>query len=352
MRRRGAPPATRLQCSFDEETHETLVRRIAVRAVAAALPALGAERGDVRLPGHGGSVPLRAGERRRSRRRPATRSTGAVRRRRRRDQRDGLGRRADRRGRLGRHRAAISQGRTSSCSGSSTTSASPRRWSRATARGINSVADLKGKKIAMPFVSTTHFQLMVALQQGRAQAGRRADPQHAAAGNRARRGSAATSTRRSSGIRCSPKVKKNGKVIMTSGDICKEGACTFDGSIVTTQVGQGEPGLHGRVRQGARQGRRRLRAQPGKWTGDSAEVKAVAKWSGGKPEDVPTRWRSTASRRLQEQARPTWLGGGANGAAAKALTQQANFLKEQGRMQTVAPDYSQVRDHRVGDARR
>jgi taurine transport system substrate-binding protein len=37
---------------------------------------------------------------------------------------------------------------------------------------------------------------------------------------------------------------------------------------------------------------------------------------------------------------PTWLGGGANGAAAKALTQQANFLKEQGRLQTVAPDYS------------
>jgi ABC-type taurine transport system substrate-binding protein len=34
------------------------------------------------------------------------------------------------------------------------------------------------------------------------------------------------------------------------------------------------------------------------------------------------------------------FGGGASGAAAKALTQQANFLKEQGRLTSVAPDYS------------
>ena len=33
--------------------------------------------------------------------------------------------------------------------------------------GINSVADLKGKKIAMPFNSTTHFHTMVALEQAK-----------------------------------------------------------------------------------------------------------------------------------------------------------------------------------------
>ena len=44
--------------------------------------------------------------------------------------------------------------------------------------------------------------------------------------------------------------------------------------------------------------------------------------------------------RPADQASPAWLGGGANGAAAKALTQQANFLKEQGRLQSVAPDFS------------
>jgi taurine transport system substrate-binding protein len=43
---------------------------------------------------------------------------------------------------------------------------------------------------------------------------------------------------------------------------------------------------------------------------------------------------------LQQQASPEWLGGGASGAAAKALAQQASFLKDQGRLTSVAPDYS------------
>ena len=38
---------------------------------------------------------------------------------------------------------------------------------------------------------------------------------------------------------------------------------------------------------------------------------------------------------LEEQASATWLGGG----AAKALADTAAFLKEQGRVQEVKPDY-------------
>jgi taurine transport system substrate-binding protein len=43
---------------------------------------------------------------------------------------------------------------------------------------------------------------------------------------------------------------------------------------------------------------------------------------------------------LAQQASPTWLGGGAAGGAAKALTETAKFLKEEGRIQQLAPDYS------------
>jgi taurine transport system substrate-binding protein len=39
---------------------------------------------------------------------------------------------------------------------------------------------------------------------------------------------------------------------------------------------------------------------------------------------------------LAEQVSPTWLGGG----AAKAMANTAVFLKEQGRVQEVKPDYS------------
>jgi len=71
-----------------------------------------------------------------------------------------------------------------------------------------------------------------------------------------------------------------------------------------------------------------------------AKVAAVAKWSGGKPENVAASMALYGFPSLKEQASPTWLGGGANGAAAKALTQQASFLKAQGRLTAVAPDYS------------
>src|SRR5437588_12822705 len=36
-------------------------------------------------------------------------------------------------------------------------------------------------------------------------------------------------------------VKKTGKVLMTSGDICKKGACTFDGLIVTKKFAKENP---------------------------------------------------------------------------------------------------------------
>jgi taurine transport system substrate-binding protein len=82
------------------------------------------------------------------------------------------------------------------------------------------------------------------------------------------------------------------------------------------------------------------RANPKAWTSDKAKVAAVAKWSGGKPEDVADAMALYGFPSLQEQASPAWLGGGANGAATKALAQQASFLKEQGRLTSVAPDFS------------
>jgi taurine transport system substrate-binding protein len=82
------------------------------------------------------------------------------------------------------------------------------------------------------------------------------------------------------------------------------------------------------------------RSNPKAWTSDQAKVAAVAKWSGGKPEDVADAMALYGFPSLQDQASPAWLGGGADGSAAKALTQQASFLKEQGRLTSVAPDYS------------
>ena len=135
-------------------------------------------------------------------------------------------------------------------------------------------------------------------------------------------------------------VKKDGKTLMTSGDICKQGACTFDGLVVTRKFAKDNPDFMVALVKAMAKSDNDYRTNAKAWTGDKDKVAAVAKWSGGKPEDVADAMALYGFPSLADQASPKWLGGGANGAAAKALTQQANFLKEQGRLQSVVPDYS------------
>ena len=204
---------------------------------------------------------------------------------------------------------------------------------------INKIADLKGKKIATPFVSTSHFQLLYALDKAGikpsdAQILNMRPPEIAAAWGRGDIDAT---------FIWDPVLttaKKDGKVLMTSGDICKQGACTFDGLIVTRKFAKENPEFMVALVKAIAKADADYKANPGKWSATSDEAKAVAKWSGGKVEDVPDSMKLYGFPSLKEQASAEWLGGGANGAAAKALTQQANFLKEQGRLQSVASDYS------------
>jgi len=205
--------------------------------------------------------------------------------------------------------------------------------------GVNTIADLKGKKVGTPFVSTSHFQLLYALQKAGLKAAdvqvlNMRPPEIAAAWGRGDIDATFIWDPVLS------QVKKNGKVLTTSGDICKEGACTFDGLIVTRKFAKENPEFMVALVKALAKADADYRSNPKGWTGDQAKVAAVAKWSGGKAEDVADAMALYGFPSLQDQASPTWLGGGASGAAAKALTQQANFLKEQGRLTSVAPDYS------------
>jgi taurine transport system substrate-binding protein len=205
--------------------------------------------------------------------------------------------------------------------------------------GVNTVADLKGKKVGTPFVSTSHFQLLYALQKAGlkpsdVQVLNMRPPEIAAAWGRGDIDATfiwdpVLST-----------VKKTGKVLTTSGDICKQGACTFDGLIVTRKFAKDNPEFMTALVKAVAKADADYRADAKAWTGDAAKTAAVAKWSGGKPEDVANAMALYGFPSAKDQASSAWLGGGANGAAAKALSQQANFLKEQGRLTSVAPDYS------------
>ena len=207
--------------------------------------------------------------------------------------------------------------------------------------GVNTIADLKDKKVGTPFVSTSHFQLLYALQKAgvkpsEVQILNMRPPEIAAAWSRGDLDAT---------FIWDPvltQVKKNGKVLTTSGDVCKQGACTFDGLIVTRKFANENPAFMVALVKALAKADADYRANPKAWTADKDKVAAVAKWSGGKPEDVADAMALYGFPSLKEQASPAWLGGGANGAAAKALAQQAGFLKEQGRLQSVLPDYGKA----------
>lgn len=200
--------------------------------------------------------------------------------------------------------------------------------------GINSMKDLVGKKVATPFVSTSHYQLMVGMKlEG-------VDPKAVNVMNLRPPEIAAAWERGDIDATfiwdpVLSKIKKNGKVIATSGDIGKKGFPTFDGMVVNAKwAGENEAFMVALVKALAKADAD-YRANAAQWTADSAQVRAVAKWTKADAKDVPAAMQLYGFPTLQEQASAKWLGGG----AAKAMTDTAAFLKEQGRIQEVKPNY-------------
>ncbi len=201
--------------------------------------------------------------------------------------------------------------------------------------GINSVKDLKGKKVATPFVSTSHYQLMVDMKaEG-------VDPKTVTVMNMRPPEIAAAWERGDIDATfiwdpVLTKVKANGKVIATSGTIGKKGYPTFDGMVVSSDWAAKHNDFMVAFVKAMAKADAQYRANAAKWTADSPEVKAVAKWTKAEAKGVPDAMKLYRFPDLQEQASATWLGGG----AAKAMTNTAVFLKEQGRVQEIKPDYS------------
>jgi taurine transport system substrate-binding protein len=135
-------------------------------------------------------------------------------------------------------------------------------------------------------------------------------------------------------------TKKNGKVLVTSGELCAKGKCTFDGLVVSKKWAKDNADFMVALVKAVAKADAEYKANAKAFTSDPAKVAAVAKWSGSKPEDVPATMGLYAFPSLQEQASAKWLGGGANGGVVKALVETSKFLKEQGRIQELAKDYS------------
>ncbi|HQU48780.1 MAG TPA: taurine ABC transporter substrate-binding protein [Casimicrobiaceae bacterium] len=205
--------------------------------------------------------------------------------------------------------------------------------------GINGIKDLKGKKIAMPYNSTTHFHTIVALQQAGVnpadvQILNMRPPEVRAAWQRGDIDATFIWNPVLS------EVKKNGKVILTSGKISADtGKATFDGFVVNKDWAKQHQDFLVKFVKVLAASDDRYRKNKAKWTAGSDEVKAVAKWSGEKPENVPEGIALYEFPTAQDQA-AKWLGGGKNSIAAKALAATAEFQLSQKQIEKTLPDYS------------
>lgn len=200
--------------------------------------------------------------------------------------------------------------------------------------GIKSVKDLKGKRVATPFVSTSHYQLMVDMKlEG-------VDPKTVNVMNMRPPEIAAAWERGDidAAFIWDPvlsRIKSNGKILATSATIGAKGYPTFDGMVVNAEwAAKNEAFMVAFVKVLAKADAE-YRDNKAKWTADSPQVKAVAKWTKADPKDVPAAMALYRFPTMQEQLSPKWLGGG----AAKALASTSEFLKEQGRVQEVKPSY-------------
>ncbi len=209
--------------------------------------------------------------------------------------------------------------------------------------GISAPRDLAGKRIATPFVSTSHFHLLFALQQFGFAPGavRVLNMQPAAIAAAWARGDI------DGAFVWDPvlsRLKRDGHVLITSGLLSSWGKATFDGMVVSRAFAADHADFVAALVRVLAEADARYRQDKARWTADSPEVAAIAKITGGAPADIPAGLALYGFPPPAEQASSRWLGGGAEGGAARALLYTARFLKEQGRITDVLPDYAAVVD--------
>ncbi|WP_202593883.1 taurine ABC transporter substrate-binding protein [Desulfohalovibrio reitneri] len=205
--------------------------------------------------------------------------------------------------------------------------------------GIVAPQDLRGKTIGVPFVSTTHFHTLFALEQfGIPESEvRLLNLQPNAITAAWKRGDIDAAFVWSPAL---DRIMENGKVLITSGQLGDWGKPTFDGLMARTDFSRENPEFMVEFVKVLARTSALYRDNPEAFTPDSKEVKAIVSMVGGNAGDVPTVLSRYGFPSLEEQVSCQWLGCGEDGGAARALTATAKFLKSQKKIPQVAESYA------------
>lgn len=202
--------------------------------------------------------------------------------------------------------------------------------------GIEKPEDLKGKKVAVPFVSTSHFHLLVGMNTVWKVDPREVEilnlkpPQIVAAWQRGDIDAAYVWPPALS------EIQKTGKVISDSEVIGAASVPTFDGLVVDRAWAAENPKLMEAFTRVLAQSYADYNADKAAWTVDSPKVQSIVKLIGGDGASTVEALELLSFPNADEQASDAWLGGG----AVRALNESARFLVEQKQIDKSLDDYA------------
>ncbi|MDQ6436798.1 ABC transporter substrate-binding protein [Mesorhizobium sp. LHD-90] len=215
---------------------------------------------------------------------------------------------------------------------------------------IQTPADLKGKKLAAAPVSTDHYQLLAVLKQEGiseqdAQVIAIPQPEIVAAWKRGDIDGAFVWDP------ALTELKKDGKVLLTSGQVAERGAPTFSAIVATGPFLKEHPEFITQYADLVDGYFRSYASDTAAWGVDSENVKLISNLQGGTPANVFEQLKATIGvPPLEEQTSDKWLGGGENSGVAKILKDTAYFLKDQKKITAVKDSYAEFADPQYAEA--
>ena len=199
--------------------------------------------------------------------------------------------------------------------------------------GIAKPTDLIGKKDATPFVSTSHYSLLAALKYWHVDPSKvqilNLNPPAISAAWRRGDIDAAYVWDPALGV-----VKETGKVLVTSGEVGRFGSPTFDVWVVRKDFAQQHPDIVKAFAATTLRAYADYHSNPKTWLADPAHIDAIARITGAQKSDIPGLLEGNDFPTLAQQRSAVGV------PTASALASTARFLKEQGKIDDVLPDYA------------
>lgn len=201
-------------------------------------------------------------------------------------------------------------------------------------KSISKPDDLVGKRIAVPFISTTHYSLLAALKHwgikpGQVQIVNLQPPAIIAAWQRGDIDGAYV---------WAPAVnelEKDGAVLTDSSKVGEWGSPTLDVWVVRKDFAEQHPDIVKAFARSALAAQKAYLDDPDGWLKQPENLQKLSRLSGVPEADMPGLVKGNTYLTAEQQARQL------NGPVNKAIVDTAAFLKEQGKVPAVAADYGQ-----------